>query len=145
MDEANRAMLAQLRTTEPAPYAEGRPVPRVVQVVGRRTGRPRPFGVNVTQVDGRLYACSATRERDWVRNLMAAGRCRIERDAPGGDDSERRPVVVDGREAAAVLATYLPQAGYSDPALPFAVDAPLGEMERLAHLTAVVRFDSPEP
>ena len=100
--------------------------------------------MNITQIDGHPYACSATRERDWVRNLVAAGRCRIERDAPGGDDSERRPVLVDGREAATVLATYLPQAGYSDPALPFAVDAPPGEMERLAHLTAVVRFDSLE-
>jgi hypothetical protein len=100
--------------------------------------------VNVTQVDGHLYACSATRERDWVRNLIAAGQCRIERDAPDGDDSDRRPVLVAGREAATVLATYLPQAGYHDPALPFAVDAPLGEMERLAHLTAVVRFDRAE-
>jgi hypothetical protein len=35
-------------------------------------------------------------------------------------------------------------AGYHDPALPFAVDTPLGEMERLAHLTAVVRFDRTE-
>jgi deazaflavin-dependent oxidoreductase (nitroreductase family) len=141
VDEANAAMLAQLRSTGPEPYAERRPVPRVVQVVGRRTGRPRPFAVNVTQLDGHLYACSATRERDWVRNLVAAGRCRIERDAPGGADSERRPVLVSGREAATVLATYLPQAGYRDTALPFAIDAPLEEMERLAHLTAVVRFD----
>lgn len=116
-------------------------MPRVIDVVGRRTGAPRPFGVNVTAVDGRLYVCSATRDRDWVRNLLAAGRCRIERDGPDGAHAVRTPVLVTGREAAQALATYLPQVEYRDPRLPFAPDAPVEEIERHTEKTAVFRLD----
>lgn len=143
--ETNRAMVARMRASPSPPYQDRRPVPRVIDVVGRRSGRPRPFPVNITAVDGRLYACSATRARDWVRNLVAAGHCRIERDGPGGGDTERRPVLVDGREAAAVLAIYLPLAGFRDPLLPFEPDAPVEEIERHVGSVAVVRFDPVSP
>jgi deazaflavin-dependent oxidoreductase (nitroreductase family) len=113
----------------------------VIDVVGRRSGEPRPFGVNVTQIDGHLYICSATRERDWVRNLLAVGRCRIERDRPDGEHVECDPVMVEGREAARALATYLPQVGYRDPHLPFEPEAPLDEIERYVDKTAVFRLD----
>lgn len=141
MDEAARNMIDQLRVRPVEPYADGRPVARVIDVVGRSSGEPRPFGVNVTALDGRLYVCSATRARDWVRNLVAAGRCRVERDGPGGSDTERRPVMVEGHEAARVLATYLPQAGYRDPLLPFAPEAPVEEIVRHVGRTAVLRLD----
>jgi hypothetical protein len=134
-------MLAQLRGRPVPPYRDERPVPRVIDVVGRVSGEARPFGVNVTAIDGQLYICSATRERDWVRNLEAAGRCRIERDGPGGTHTERVPVPVGGREAARALAVYLPQAGYRDPALPFDPDAPPAEIERYVDRTAVFRLD----
>jgi deazaflavin-dependent oxidoreductase (nitroreductase family) len=140
--ELNRTMVEQLRARDAEPYQDRRPVVRVINVVGRRTGAPRPFSVNVTSIDGRLYVCSATRARDWVRNLVAAGRCRVERDRPDGGDAERRPVLVDGHEAAAVLAIYLPQAGYRDPLLPFEPDASIDEIERHVDRTAVLRLDS---
>ncbi|MCK7626092.1 nitroreductase/quinone reductase family protein [Streptomyces sp. RS10V-4] len=136
-----QAMIEHLRARTPEPYRDRRPVVRVINVVGRRSGRPRPFGVNVTAIDGRLYLCSSTRSRDWIRNLLAAGRCRVERDAADGSDTERRPVMVEGHEAARALAVYLPQAGYRDPQLPFEPDAPVEEIERHVHRTAVVRLD----
>lgn len=138
---SNRAMVEQIRVEDSAPYLDRRPVRRVIDVPGRRTGVPRPFPINVTAVDGKLYLCSATRSRDWLRNLLAAGRCRVERDGPSGGDTVRHPVLVEGREAATVLVTYLPHAGYRDPALPFELDAPIDEIERHAHRTAVVRLD----
>ncbi|GAA4239026.1 hypothetical protein GCM10022254_57430 [Actinomadura meridiana] len=141
---AAQAMIEQLRAQEPPPYQEGQPVPRVIDVVGRRSGMPRPFGVNVTTVDGHLYVCSSTRARDWVRNLLAAERCRIERDAPGGNDTERRPVLVEGDQAARVLAIYLSASGHHDPELPFAPDAPIEEIKRHVHHTAVLRLDPPQ-
>jgi deazaflavin-dependent oxidoreductase (nitroreductase family) len=134
-------MLEQLRERPVEPYRDRQPVPRVIDVVGRRSGEPRPFGVNVTQIDGHLYICSATRERDWVRNLLAVGRCRIERDRPDGEHVECDPVMVEGREASRALATYLPQVGYRDPHLPFEPEAPLDEIERHVDKTAVFRLD----
>lgn len=141
MDQTNRDMIEQIRRGEPAAYQDRHPVPRVIDVAGRRSGQARPFGINVTALDGRLYLCSATRERDWVKNLMAAGHCRVERDGAGGTDSDYRPVMVEATEAATVLSVYLHQAGYRDPQLPFALDAPLAVMRRLAHLTTVIRLD----
>jgi deazaflavin-dependent oxidoreductase (nitroreductase family) len=142
--EAAQAMIEHLRARTPEPYQDRRPVARVIDVVGRRSGLPRPFGVNVTAIDGRLYVCSSTRSRDWVRNLLAAGRCRVERDAADGGDIERRPVLTEGREAAAALAVYLPQAGYRDPQLPFEPDAPVDEIVQHVHTTAVLRLDPVE-
>lgn len=143
--ETAEAMIEHLRGRAPEPYQDRRPVARVIDVVGRRSGLPRPFGVNVTAIDGRLYVCSSTRSRDWVRNLLAAGRCRIERDAAGGGDTECRAVLVEGREAAVALATYLPQAGYRDPRLPFEPDAPVEEIVQHVHATAVLRLDPVDP
>ncbi|MEV5708757.1 nitroreductase/quinone reductase family protein [Actinoallomurus sp. NPDC052274] len=137
----NAQAISRLRENAPGPYREGRPVPRVISVVGRRSGRPRPFPVNITPVDGRLYLCSATRRRDWVRNLLAAGRCTVERDGPHGADTDYVPVLVEGEEAARVMATYLPQAGYEDPQLPFAIDAPVEQITPHTTAIAVFRLD----
>jgi len=139
--EAAQAMIKHLRDRTPEPYQDRRPVARVIDVVGRRSGLPRPFGVNVTAIGGHLYLCSSTRARDWVRNLVAAGRCRVERDAADGGDTECRAVMVEGREAAVALAVYLPQAGYRDPQLPFEPDASVEEIARHVHTTAVLRLD----
>jgi deazaflavin-dependent oxidoreductase (nitroreductase family) len=133
--------IAHLRAQPVEPYRDRHPVPRVVDVTGRRSGMPRPFGVNVTAIDGHLYICSATRDRDWVRNLLAAGRCRVERDGLGGEHTERAPIMVEGPEAARALATYLPHLDYRDPQLPFEPDAPLDEIERHVGKAAVFRLD----
>lgn len=141
-----REMIERLRAQTPAPYGDRRPVPRVIDVAGRRSGERRPFGVNVTAVDGHLYACSSTRSRDWVRNLLAAGRCRIERDGPAGEDTERLVVLVEGHEAARALVIYLAESGYRDPELPFDPDAPVEEVERHVAQVAVLRLDPlPQP
>jgi len=132
--------IEDIRAAPVQPYREGVPARRVVRVDGRRTGRPRPFGINVTRVGGRLYLCSSIRRRDWVRNLLAAGRCTIERDGPDGTDTDYSAVLVEGTEAAEVLATYLPQAGFEDPELPFAVDAPIAEIAPHTTTTAVFRL-----
>ncbi|MFC4908202.1 hypothetical protein [Actinomadura gamaensis] len=133
--------IEDVRAAPVQPYEEGRPALRVVNVPGRRSGEPRPFGVNVTAIDGRLYLCSAVRRRDWVRNLVAAGACTVERDGPGGTDARYTATLVEGPEAARALAVYLPQAGYADPELPFPVDA--SEAEILPHTasTTVFRLD----
>lgn len=144
MDQPHLDMIERLRRQEPEPYRDGPPVPRVIRVirvVGRRTGRPRPFPVNVTLLDGCRYLCSATRNRDRVKNLLAAGQCHIERDDRDLGHRTYRPIMVEGHQAAVVLAAYLPQIGYHDPQLPFDVDAPIAEMARAAHLTAVIRLD----
>lgn len=143
--ETNQAMVARLRASPVRPYEDRRPVPRVIDVIGRRSGAHRPFPVNVTPVAGQLYVCSSTRARDWVRNLLASGRCRVERDGPEHRDTERRPVLAEPREAAIVLAVYLPQAGYRDPLLPFEPDAPVEEIERHVHAVAVIRLDPVTP
>lgn len=136
--EANQVMLEHIRASEQVPYHDRQPVVRVIDVVGRRSGAPRPFPVNVTAVDGHLYVCSSTRSRDWVRNLLAAGWCRVERDGPGGGDTERRPVLMEGREAARVLAIYLARSGYRDPQLPFEPGASVDEIVRHVQRTAVL-------
>lgn len=135
--------IEDIRAAPAEPYREGAPVRRVVRVDGRRTGRARPFGINVTRVGGRLYLCSSVRRRDWVRNLLAAGRCTVERDGADGTDTDYSAVLVEGTEAAEVLATYLPQAGFQDPELPFAVDASIAEITPHVATTAVLRLDSP--
>ncbi|MGI5205942.1 nitroreductase/quinone reductase family protein [Spirillospora sp. CA-108201] len=139
--EAAARAIEAIRAAPVEPYREGAPARRVVRTEGRRTGRTRPFGVNVTRVGGRLYLCSSHRRRDWVRNVVAAGRCTVERDGPGGTDADYSAVLVEGREAAEVLATYLPQAGFQDPELPFAVDASVAEIIPHAATTAVFRLD----
>lgn len=143
--DARRAMalraLQDIRATPVVPYGEGRPVRRVVRVRGRRTGLPRPFGINVTRVGGGLYVCAPTRRRDWVRNLLSAGRCAVERDGPDGADAPYTATLVEGREAARALATYVPLTGYAGPELPFALDASLEEILPHTAATAVFRLD----
>ncbi|WP_051467758.1 hypothetical protein [Actinomadura oligospora] len=137
--------IREVRAAPVQPYQEGKPAVRVVSVLGRRSGEPRPFGINVTMLDGRLYLCSAIRRRDWVRNLAAAGTCTIERDAPDGTDARYTAALIEGVEAARALAVYLPQAGYVDPELPFAADATLEEIAPHTASTTVFRLDPARP
>jgi pimeloyl-ACP methyl ester carboxylesterase len=133
----NAVEVERIRAEPPLPYKERTPVNRVIAVHGRKTAKPRPFPVNVTMIGGRLYLCSSTRRRDWVRNLLATGGCVIE----GDEDGPRHPVLVEGREAAGVLAAYLSSSGYQDPELPFAPDASPEEILPHTTETAVFRLD----
>ncbi|MEV6897768.1 nitroreductase/quinone reductase family protein [Amycolatopsis sp. NPDC051372] len=92
----------QVREAAVEPYADGVPVLRVVDVVGRRSGESRPVVLNVTELDGRQYVC-APDGRGWVRNLHAAGYCRVERDGPQDRDTVRRVRPVGDEEAQPVL------------------------------------------
>lgn len=140
-----RAMAARamedIRARPAEPYGEGRPVRRVIRVPGRRTGLLRPFGINVTQVDGGLYVCAPARRRDWVRNLLSAGRCTVERDGPEGGDTPYAATLIEGPEAARALATYVPLTGYAHPELPFSLDASAEEILPHTTTTAVFRLD----
>lgn len=44
---------------------------RVLEVPGRRTGRPQQVPVNLLELDGRLYLVAARGETEWVRNVRA--------------------------------------------------------------------------
>ena len=46
---------------------------RVLEVRGRRSGRPRRTPVNLLRVDGVRYLVAPRGETQWVRNLRAAG------------------------------------------------------------------------
>ncbi|WP_156365081.1 hypothetical protein [Sciscionella sediminilitoris] len=48
----NAEMIARFLAAPPEPYAEHRPVVRVIEVPGRRSGEPRPFAVNITLIRG---------------------------------------------------------------------------------------------
>ncbi len=45
---------------------------RVLEVPGRRTGKPRSVPVNLLSYEGRQYLVSARGEGEWVRNVRAA-------------------------------------------------------------------------
>jgi deazaflavin-dependent oxidoreductase (nitroreductase family) len=61
------------------PIASRAPGFAIVIHVGRRSGRLYRTPVNVFRDDGRyLFALTYGRDSDWVRNVLAAGRCEIE-------------------------------------------------------------------
>src|ERR1700743_2559767 len=84
--ERNEAMLTRLRSTDPEPYKEGGYVLRVLTTPGRRTDQLRSWPIAVVQRDGQRYLCAPNRQRDWVRNLLAAGWCTVEGDEPARHD-----------------------------------------------------------
>lgn len=53
----------------------------VLEVAGRRTGAPRRVPVIPVSVDGRRHLVAPRGETGWVRNLEAAGTCRLLRGA----------------------------------------------------------------
>jgi deazaflavin-dependent oxidoreductase (nitroreductase family) len=61
------------------PVAARAPGFAIVIHVGRRSGRVYRTPVNVFRDDGRyVFALTYGRDSDWVRNVLAAGRCEIE-------------------------------------------------------------------
>lgn len=134
----NATMIARIRAAQPQEYTEGAYVLRVVHVRGRITGKAHEVPIAVTQVSGRRYLCAPHRARDWVRNLLAAGTCRVERDPV----PDQRAALVDGDEAAPVVAAYLRKLEQPSVEWPFPSDAPLSEIRAYADQLAVFRLES---
>jgi hypothetical protein len=132
--ERNEFMLARLRSAEPEPYREGGYVLRVLSTPGRRTSQPRSWPIAVIQRDGQRYICGPNRQRDWVRNLLAAGWCTVEGDEPARHDV----TLIESPEAADVVAGYLRALGRPSMMWPFPSDAPVAEIR--PHLPEIAVF-----
>jgi deazaflavin-dependent oxidoreductase (nitroreductase family) len=65
---------------------------RTLEVIGRRTGRPRRTPVKVLNLDGRRYVVSLYGESGWARNLR----------------QERRARIIFGRQGETVIGVELP-------------------------------------
>ncbi|NIJ10406.1 deazaflavin-dependent oxidoreductase (nitroreductase family) [Saccharomonospora amisosensis] len=114
----------------------------MLQVRGRRSGKPVAVPLVMTVIDGERYLVSMLGEgTNWVRNVRAAAgevtirhgrreRVRLEEVAPQG----RAPV----------LKEYLRRAPNARAHLPVAEDAPLAEFERVASRFPVFRVVSAE-
>lgn len=130
-------MLSKIRTDGPAPYEESRYVLRVLSVPGRKTGEPRPLPIAVPMVAGERYLCAPNRQRDWVRNLLAAGECEIE----GDPQPRQRAVLVEDDSAAVAVHTYLASLGRQSPEWPFPNGSPVQEIARHVGEFAVFRLE----
>lgn len=135
--QANQFMMDRIRAVPLVPYREGDYVLRVAGVPGRVTGELRQWPIAVSKLAGRCYVCAPTRRRDWVRNLLAAGECRIE-----GDAVDRyRAVLVEEAVGATVVANYLAKLGWDTQRWPFPSDAAEDEIARYLTEIAVFRLD----
>ena len=132
--ERNDAMLARIRSGPPQPYQDDGYVLRVLTVPGRRTGQPRSWPIGVVQWHGHHYLCAPNRRRDWVRNLLAGGRCTLEGDEPGRYDA----TLIETPAAADLPASYLHALGRPSSMWPFPSDAPAEQIR--PHLPEIAIF-----
>jgi deazaflavin-dependent oxidoreductase (nitroreductase family) len=135
--EINAKMIARIGGMPLQPYREGGYALRVLEVTGRRTGQPHQVPMAVTQVGGQRYLTAPNRDRQWVKNILAAGECRLVGDGPA------RAVLVEGDEAAGVIKTYLTVLDMPFATAAFPVD-PGESVERIAEHTghtAVFRLE----
>lgn len=78
---------------------------RVLEVTGRKSGRPRRTPVNLLELDGRSYLVAPRGETEWVRNARAdGGRITL---IKGRRRSAYVIVEVDGEEKLPLLRAYL--------------------------------------
>ncbi|MDT8915158.1 nitroreductase/quinone reductase family protein [Amycolatopsis sp. PS_44_ISF1] len=134
----NAEMVAKLLQAPAEPVAEGEYALRVVETRGRASRQARLVPLAVVRRGGRQFLVSPTRERDWVRNLLADPACAV----LGRDSREDRlAVAVPDSPAAEVVSQYL--ASMSVPwairAFPVAPDAPREEIR--AHLGEMAVFE----
>jgi hypothetical protein len=102
----------------------------VLQVVGRRTGRPISFPLVMAVVEGERYLVSMLgADVAWVRNLRVADGHALLRH---GRTERVRLVEVAPEERPAVLKAYLKRAPGARPHLPVDKDAPLHEFAGIA-------------
>jgi hypothetical protein len=133
--ERNEFMIARIRSAKtPDPYREGGYVLRVLATPGRATGELRSWPIAVVQLLGERYICGPNRQRDWVRNLLAAGWCTVE-----GDDPARRTATLsEDDDAARAVAAYLGALGRASTMWPFPSDAPAATIRE--HLAEIAVF-----
>lgn len=131
------AMIARIRSMPEAPYTEGAYVLRVLEIPGRVSGETRQTAIAVVQRNDKHYLCGPNRTRDWVRNLLAAGKCRVSADEP-----EYQAGIVDAEEGAPVLDQYLTKLGRVSPEWPFQAGASTEEMAKHWDSVAVFRLDA---
>jgi hypothetical protein len=108
-----------------------------LEVAGRISGAARATAIAVPQLDDKRYLCGPNRSRDWVRNLLTAGTCRL---AP--DEPEYRASLVDADEGAPVLDLYLGQLGRVSEEWPFEAAASLEEIAKNWDTMAVFRLET---
>ena len=115
--------------------------PVVIEMVGRRTGKPRTAAVTWIELDGQRYLVSLLgEESDWVHNVRAAeGRAVLRR-------GRRRRVLLEElpiADRAAILKAWLGRTGGSSIPIKYVgLDrgAPIEEFERLAPRWPVFRI-----
>ncbi|MFI5590120.1 nitroreductase family deazaflavin-dependent oxidoreductase [Amycolatopsis sp. NPDC051758] len=118
--DRNLQMLNRIRARDPQSHREGYYALRVLTVAGRTSGEPRTVPIALMQLDGIQYVCSPDRRRDWVRNLLAAGRCTVEPD----EHELRDALLVEDASGAAAVAGYLGRLPRVSDEWPFPGDAP---------------------
>jgi deazaflavin-dependent oxidoreductase (nitroreductase family) len=79
----------------------------VVEIPGRRTGKPVQVILARWEVDGTPYLMSQYGQTDWVRNLRAAGRGQLRHK---GRMQAFTAIEVDGEERGRVIAAFLDKA-----------------------------------
>ena len=134
----NAGMLDKIRADAPKPHEEGRYVLRALTVPGRSSGLPHTVPMAVVQLDGLRYICAPDRQRDWVRNLLTAGRCELE----GEPSAEHRVTLVEDGDAARAVHTYLAAMGRPSTAWPFPSDAAPHVIEQHTSTIAVFRIEA---
>lgn len=132
--ERNAAMLERIRSMPVVPYTEGGYVLRILEVRGRASGEVRSTPIAAVQLHERLYLCAPNRSRDWVRNLLASGTCRL-----SPDETEYKATLVDAEEGAPVLSGYLGQLGRVSEEWPFEQGASNEEIAKHWDTMAIFR------
>ena len=100
----NQMMVDRISREPAAPIPDEGYGLRVLEVTGRRSGRPSRTPMGVLRTGGADYLVCPDRTRDWPKNVRAAGRAII---AGGGDRREVSVSEVAGSPAAEVVAAYL--------------------------------------
>jgi deazaflavin-dependent oxidoreductase (nitroreductase family) len=115
--------------------------PIVLNVVGRKSGTPRPTPVTPFTVDGKRYVVGGFPKADWVKNLRAAGEATL---TQGRTVEPVRVVELSPDEARPLLRQFpvLVPTGVSFMTRSGLVTGPNpDEFEALAGRCAVFRFD----
>ena len=139
MSPAQRSamMIERVRSMPVAPYTEGGYVLRILEVAGRVSGEVRSTPIAVVQLNDRRYLCAPNHKRDWVRNLLAAGTCRL-----SPDEAAYTVGLVGAEEGAPVLSRYLEQLGRVSEEWPFEKGAPIEDIAAHWDTMAVFRVEA---
>jgi len=106
----------------------------ILEVTGRRSGRPIRLPLGLADLDGSWYLVSMLGECNWTKNLRAAGgRATVLRRGRHPITTTEVPVA----ERAPVIKRYLTKVPGGRPHIPVDHRAPLSEVEKVAERTPV--------